>query len=133
MPDLFVAFAYQDRDFAAVLTDSLAGRGLEVGRELPLWPGQRLLPLIDQGLQEARHAVVIVSRVFLKLSWEQKVLDGLASRLRVVSLLHEIDEAEVGPHSARLAVSVIPGGFADELARLLAPDSGGDLNGWATH
>ncbi len=124
MPDLFLAFAYQDRDFAATLADGLAGRGLEIGRDVSLWPGLRLLPLIDQGLQEARLAIVVVSREFLKFSWQEKVLDGLATRVGVVSLLHGVDESDVSPHSRRLAVAAIPGGMAENLVRLLRPSGG---------
>ena len=124
MPDLFLAFAHLDQDFASGLADNLAGRGLEIGRDVSLWPGQRLLSLIDRELQQARHAIVVVSREFLKFSWQEKVLDGLATRGRVFPLLHGVDESDVRPHSRRLAVAAIPGGMAENLVRLLRPSGG---------
>jgi hypothetical protein len=61
--DLFLAYSYHDEDFASGLEDDLAGRGNVVGEPLPLWPGLRLLPQIDQRLHESCQAIVIVSGV----------------------------------------------------------------------
>jgi hypothetical protein len=80
--DLFLAYAYQDEDYARGLEDSLSGRGLVIGEPLALWPGQRLLPQIDQRLREARVAVVVVSREFLAFMWPRKELDGLNRSLQ---------------------------------------------------
>ena len=51
--DLFLVHAYQDQEYASGLEVTLSGRGLVVGEPLSLWPGQRLLPPIDQRLHEA--------------------------------------------------------------------------------
>ena len=63
--DLFLVHAYQDEEYASGLEDTLSGRGLVVGEPLSLWPGQRLLPPIDQRLHDARRAIVIISKAFL--------------------------------------------------------------------
>ena len=119
--DLFLVHAYEDADYASGLEDTLAGRGLVVGESISLWPGQRLLPQIDQGLHDARHAVVVVSKAFLGFSWSRKELDGLTTRLRVVALLHDLGKAEVARHSPRLAVAAFPGSLSERLVRLLRP------------
>ena len=94
--DLFLVHAYEDADYASGLEDTLAGRGLVVGESISLWPGQRLLPQIDQGLHDARHAIVVVSRAFLGFSWSRKELDGLATRSRVMAILMDVGESDVG-------------------------------------
>ena len=78
--DLFLVHAYLDQEYASGLEDTLSGRGLVVGEPLSLWPGQRLLPPIDQRLHESRSAIVIVSQEFLKFSYSRKELDGLTTR-----------------------------------------------------
>jgi hypothetical protein len=94
---------YLDEPIANDLADTLAGRGLEVGDPLSLWPGERLLPrLID-----ARFALVLVSQDFLKLSFPQKELDGLANRRRVLAVLAGVGEPEVSRHSPRLDVAAV--------------------------
>jgi hypothetical protein len=120
--DLFLAYAYQDEDYASGLEDSLSGRGLVIGEPLSLWPGQRLLPQIDQRLREARAAVVVVSREFLAFMWPRKELDGLATRSKVISILTDVGEADVAKHSPRLAVAVFPGSQSERLVRLLRPE-----------
>src|SRR3954454_23931584 len=103
--DLFLASAYPDEDNASGLEDMLSGRGLVVGEPLSLWPGQRLLPPIDQRLHESLAAIVIVSKEFLKFSYSRKELDGLAGRTKVISILSDVGEAVVSKHSPRLAVA----------------------------
>jgi TIR domain len=124
--DLFVTYAYQDADYASGLEDTLAGRGLVVGEPVSLWPGQRLLPPIDQGLHDARHAIVVVSRAFLGFSWSRKELDGLTTRSRVVAILADLVEADVAKHSPRLAVAAFPGSLSERLVRLLRPEDEGE-------
>ncbi|MBW3609389.1 MAG: glycosyltransferase family 9 protein [Actinobacteria bacterium] len=51
--DLFVAYAYQDDDYAGGLEETFSAQGLVVGEPLALWPGQQLLPEIDRRLHEA--------------------------------------------------------------------------------
>ena len=119
MSDLFLAFAYHDDAFARGLADDLAERGLTVGGSVSLWPGMRLLPRLDSGLHLARFAVVVISDDFLKFSWPRKELDGIATRRHVVPLLHGIDEAEVCPHSPRLAVAAFSADLTERLVNLL--------------
>jgi len=119
--DFFLAYAYQDEPYAGGLADTLAGRGLEVGEPLPLWQGQRLLPLIDGRLRDSRTAVVVVSREFLAFWWTRKELDGLAARRRVYPVLSDVAEADVADHSPKLAVAALPGSLSDRLVRLIRP------------
>ena len=120
--DLFLVYAYQDRQYAGGLEDDLAGRGLVVGEPLALWPGQRLLAMIDLRLPETRYALVVVSREFLKFSYPRKELDGLATRPQVVALLSDLTEDDVRHHSPKLAVAAYPGALAGRLDRLFRPD-----------
>src|SRR5829696_6929636 len=113
--DLFLVFAYQDLVFAEGLADIFRRSSLEVGPSLSLWPGMRLLALVDQGLVSSRHAVVIVSRDFLKFSYSRKELDGLTTRRKVVSVLSGVGEEDVQDHSPRLAVACYPQAMAERL------------------
>src|SRR3954447_15385294 len=113
--DLFLVHTYLDQEYASGLEDTLSGRGLVVGEPLSLWPGQRLLPPIDQRLREARAAVVVVSPEFLASSWPRKERDGLATRSQVVAFLADVGEVDVARHSPRLAVAAFPGALSDRL------------------
>ncbi len=117
--DLFLVHAYQDAEYAGGLEDDLAGRGLIIGEPLSLWPGQRLLSQIDQRLHDSRHAIVVVSREFLKYSWTLKELDGLTTRRMVVAVLSHIVESDVAGHSPRLAIAAFPGTLSERLVRLI--------------
>jgi hypothetical protein len=116
--DLFLTYTYLDEPFACGLAAALAGRGLELGPSLSLWPGQRLLPRIDQRLGESRSALVIISREFLKFSWSRTELDLLVTRGQVHVLLSDVTEAEVAEHSSRLAAAAIPGAPIERLVHL---------------
>lgn len=105
--DLFLVYAYQDQQYANGVEDLLTGRGLVIGEPLSLWPGQRLLRMIDLRLPESRFALVIISREFLRLSYPRKELDDLTNRRKVVSVLSDVDERAVAPHSAKLAVAAL--------------------------
>ena len=119
---IFLVHAYQDADYAGGLEDTLSGRGLVVGEPLSLWPGQRPLPQIDQRLREARFAIVIVSKEFLKFSFSRKELDGLTTRSKVIAILSDVGEAIVSRHSLRLAVAAFSGSLSERLVRLLRPE-----------
>ena len=67
-----------------------------MGEPLSLWPGQRLLPPIDQRLREARAAIVVVSKELLKFSYSRKELDGLTTRRKVIAVLTEFMAAPGG-------------------------------------
>ena len=120
--DLFLVHAYQDQEYAAGLEDTLSGRGLVVGEPISLWPGQRLLPPIDQRLHEARCAIVVVSKEFLGFSYSRKELDGLATRRKVIAILSDVGEADVSVHSPRLAVAAFSGTLSERLVRLFRPE-----------
>ena len=120
--DLFLVHAYQDQEYANGLEDDLAGRGLVIGEPLSLCPGQRLLPQIDQRLHEARHAIVVVSREFLKFLWSRKELDGLTTRSKVVAILSDLIESEVAGHSPRLAVAAFSSSLKERMVRLIRPE-----------
>jgi len=121
--DLFLVHAYQDETYASGLEDSLAGRGLVVGEPLSLWPGECLLPQIDQRLRESRSAIVIISRAFLSFSWSRKELHGLTTRRNVIAILSDVGEADVTEHCPRLAVAALPGTLSERLVCLLRPEN----------
>src|SRR4051812_8419795 len=123
MRDVFIAHCHQDQVFALSLARALAGRGLEIGRAVEIWPHMRVLKFIDAGLVDIRHAVLIVSRDFLKLNIGRKDLDILAGRRAVVSILYGVTEENVAGESPKLAISAIQGEMAEHLVRLLRSDS----------
>jgi hypothetical protein len=117
--DVFLAYTHADQPFAARLTEVFRARALEVGQPIELWGGERLLSLLDQGLYDSQYAIVIISRDFLHLDWQAKVLEGLAHRRRVIGLLWGVDESDVALHSRGLAVSAMPGSMAEDLVRMV--------------
>jgi hypothetical protein len=117
--DVFLAYHYEDEPTAEGLTDTLSGRGLIVGDSIELWPQMRLLPRLDQGLVEARHAIVLISPDFLLLGLPRKELDGLTNRRKVVCVLLGIEERDVAEHSPRLATAAIPGHLSERIVSLL--------------
>jgi hypothetical protein len=94
----------------------------------------RLLPLVDQGLVSARHAVVLVSPDFLNLGFQRKELDGLANRRRVIAILYGVSERDVAEHSMKLAATAFSGTMAETLVRLLrVPDSSEGIEDESNH
>jgi hypothetical protein len=117
--DVFLVYHYEDEQTAESLADDLAGSGLIVGDPIELWPQMRLLPRIDQGLVEARHALVVISWHFLKLHLPRKELDSLTNRRKVVCVLSGVEERDVAEQSPRLATAAFPGQMSDRLVRIL--------------
>lgn len=78
--DVFVSHAWEDRDIARLLSESLQKAGLEVWFSgLELNPGDNLRRSIDLGTANSRYGVVIFSPAFLNLEkyWTQYELDAL--------------------------------------------------------
>ena len=70
-------------------------------------------------LNDARRAIVIISKAFLASSWSRQELDGLTTRSGVVAILPDIIEADVAGRSPGLAVAPSPGSPSERLVCLL--------------
>jgi hypothetical protein len=119
MRDLFLVYAYEDESLATGLRQTFADRGLELADSVSLWPSDRILKLIGQGLSQARYAVILITDDFLGRSYSGFILDALARREQVISLLCGVDEDDVSPHSDKLAVAAIPGCYHEAIIRLV--------------
>ena len=123
MRDLFLVYAYEDESLALRLRGTLADRGLELADSVSLWPSDRILKLIGQGLSGARHAIVLITDDFLRRSYSGFVLDAIATRPQVISLLCGVVEDDVARHSSKLAVAAIPGCYHEGIVPLVREPS----------
>jgi hypothetical protein len=82
MRDLFICHASEDKESVArPLAEALAQAGLKVWYdEFILTLGDSLRRKIDQGLDQSRYGVVILSPNFLAKQWPQRELDGLTTK-----------------------------------------------------
>jgi hypothetical protein len=64
------------------------------------------------------ECLVLLSKEFFRIGWTRKELDGLAGRMKVVSMLVGDDEEIVATRWARLAASAVPGSMTEQLVDL---------------
>ena len=92
--DLFLSYAYEDKEYASALAYSLESLGIKVWfAETEIEVGDSLRQSIDDGLLRSRFGVVILSRAFFGKSWTNYELDGLLTlemqgRKVVLPVLH---------------------------------------------
>lgn len=109
-PNLFLSHAGEDKDGAArPLADALEARGVNVWYdEYSLSLGDSLSAVIDRGLRECTHGVIILSHSFFKKAWPQRELQGLVAREMhegrkvILPVRHQISIEEVTKHSPPL-------------------------------
>ena len=79
--DVFVSYAWQDRDYILPLINALQEIGLRVWwdhHEITL--GDRLTKAIDDGLSNSRYGIVIISASFIGKHWPEAELRSLLTR-----------------------------------------------------
>jgi hypothetical protein len=107
--DVFVSHAFEDKEFARALADSLAKSGLRVWcDEFELQVGDSLRRSIDKGLSKSRFGVVVLSPNFFAKEWTQKELDALTARETkdkkiILPIWHNISAKEIRRYSPMLA------------------------------
>jgi hypothetical protein len=131
--DVFIAYAYEDKDAVArPLADVLRKRLNVWYDEFALDVGDSLRREIERGLAGSRYGVVILSPNFFKKEWPQKELDGLTARevegrKVVLPVWHEIDAEGVRREAPSLADKVAArtgDGIGAVAAKLLAVITG---------
>lgn len=122
MRDLFLVHTSRDEPLARGYARSFDSGGLELGEAVTLWPKDRLVKLVDQGLHACRHAVVLVTDELLRCGHPRQDLDVLAARPGVIALLCGVDERDLRARSTKLAVVAIPERFADRIVVLIRRD-----------
>lgn len=132
-PKLFLSHAGEDKDGAArPLAEALEARGVNVWYdEYRLSLGDSLSAVIDRGLRECTHGVIILSHSFFKKQWPQRELRGLVAReihegrKVILPVRHQISVEDVTKYSPplgdKLSVSISDGieHVADEIVRAL--------------
>ena len=79
--DVFISHASEDKDFAGPLADALSQRDLRVWYDrMELQVGDSLRQSIDDGLDNCRFGIVILSSFFSAKNWPQYELDALVTR-----------------------------------------------------
>ncbi len=108
--DVFIAHAYEDKDFAGPLAEFLRNSGLEVWYDsFVLSIGDSLRGKIDEGLSQSRFGVIVLSKSFFQKSWTNKELGGLAQLQSVkgdplmLPVWHGISKQELLDFSPMLA------------------------------
>jgi hypothetical protein len=135
-PDVFISYAYEDKEVARPLAEALRQRGLAVWYdEYILQLGDSLREVIDHGLASARFGVVILSPVFFSKQWPQRELNALfaretANRSKVLlPVWHKLTLEEVAARTPlladRLAVSTSKGipFVVDEIVAVLESEA----------
>lgn len=78
MHDVFISYSSEDNDFAAEIAYGLRTNGLSVWfAPLSLKAGDKLLDSIEQGLNESRAGILIISRSYLEKTWTSYEMDVL--------------------------------------------------------
>lgn len=111
--DVFISHASEDKDdFVEALAERLRKEGLSVWYDdFTLTVGDSLRQSIDDGLQNSRFGVVVLSKSFFKKNWPQKELDGLVTRERngqkvILPIWLNVDYDDISEFSVTLADKV---------------------------
>jgi TIR domain len=134
--DVFLSYAGEDRPIAAELADALRGSGFNVWYDkFQLGIGDRLLERINDGLNNSRYGLLLISPAFLSKPWpkfeaDALVRDWIGGQKVLLPIWHEVDEEMVREHQPGLAGVValnteegIPT-LAIELARAMVDAAG---------
>jgi hypothetical protein len=107
--DVFLSYAGEDRPIAAELADALDGTGFNVWYDkFQLRVGDRLLERINDGLNNSRYGLLLISPAFLSKAWpryetDALVRDWIGGQKVLLPIWHEVDEATVREHQPGLA------------------------------
>jgi HD-GYP domain-containing protein (c-di-GMP phosphodiesterase class II) len=108
--DVFISHASEDKaSIARPLAEALLAKGLRVWYdEYSLKVGDSLRQMIDQGLENSRFGVVVLSAHFFRKNWPRKELDGLVTReventKVILPVWHRVAANEVRRYSRTLA------------------------------
>jgi hypothetical protein len=107
--DVFVSHAFEDKEFARAIADSLSKKDLKVWfDEFELHVGDSLRRSIDKGLSKSRFGIVVLSPSFFAKEWTQKELDALTAReiegkKIILPIWHNISAKEIRKYSPLLA------------------------------
>ncbi len=111
--DVFISHASEDKEaFVRPLAEQLDQSGLRVWYdEFTLIPGDSLSSQIDEGLNQSRYGIVVVSPSFIKKEWPKREYRGLISKLlagenRIIPIWHGVSSDEVRHFSPPLADTV---------------------------
>ncbi len=109
--DMFISHAWEDRDTAASLAQSLQREGLEVwfsGFELK--PGDHIMESINRGIAQSRYGLVILSPNFLNLAkfWTQFEIERLLQseiegRKIILTVWFNVTESDIRLFAPRVA------------------------------
>lgn len=107
--DIFVSYAWEDKDFAGPLVEALTNQGLSVfydSKELRI--GMSLRRSLESAINNSRFGVIILSGNFFAKEWTQKELDAFfqlesGGQEIILPVWHNISKDEVKKHSVFLA------------------------------
>ncbi len=111
--DVFVSHASEDKDaFVRPLVEELVKRNVKVWYDdSVLEMGDNLRRSIDDGLNESRYAIVVLSAEFFRKQWTQWELDGLVSKeidgkKVILPIWHGVTKTDVLKYSPSLVNKV---------------------------
>jgi HD-GYP domain-containing protein (c-di-GMP phosphodiesterase class II) len=102
--DVFISHATEDKaEIARPLAKALRAKGLRVWYdEYSLKVGDSLRQKIDQGLENSRYGVIVLSSHFFRKQWPREELDGLAAKV-ILPVWHRVGANQVRRYSPTLA------------------------------
>ena len=108
--DVFISHASEDKkDFVRPLASELEKSGIEPWYdEHELTLGDNIRQSIDEGLQNARFGVVVLSESFFGKDWTERELDALVAKedqgdKMIIPIWHEVDHEDVARNIPTLA------------------------------
>ncbi|MCY7282684.1 MAG: toll/interleukin-1 receptor domain-containing protein [Cyanobacteria bacterium CAN_BIN43] len=67
--DVFISYSARDRDFVDQLTQGLESEGITVWSDRSIQPGSNWIEEIEEGFEQSRHILLIVSEESLNSPW----------------------------------------------------------------
>lgn len=108
--DVFISHATEDKEeIVTPLVSKLKEIGVSVWHDKgQIQPGDSLIDKIDEGIQNSRNGIVVLSKHFFAKNWTQYELDQLTSQgdkegKLIIPLWHKVNESDVSKLSKKLA------------------------------
>lgn len=112
--DVFISYAFEDREVAKPIAQGLINLGYEVWYdELYMNLGDSLISTIDKGLKSSRFGIMIISELFLKKDWSKYELncfiqqEQLFARECILPIWHNITPSMVEEYCPILSNRVV--------------------------
>lgn len=107
--DVFISYATQDNDFASEIAYRLKSNGLSVWfAPLTLKVGDKLLDSIENGIENSRNGILIISKCYLSKKWTKHEMDILIRQhiefdKKLLQLWVDVDKTDIDKRHSTLS------------------------------